>query len=116
MYENIGSKIKVLTKTIFVIEAIAAVIIGFVLINRDLGLLGSIVMSIGTLMAWISSFVMYGYGEIIEKVSSIEMRMNNEYRYREGNNREVEKLYMQGLITESEYNRIQAGTRQKEHE
>ena len=74
MYENIGSKIKGLATTIFVIEAIASVILGIVLLATDeaLILLGIITLIGGPIVAWVSSFLLYGFGELIDKTSKIE--------------------------------------------
>lgn len=74
MYENIGGKIKGLAKAIFIIEAIAAVITGFVLMasDSDTFLIGLLVMIIGSIVAWVSSWFLYGFGELIDKACEIE--------------------------------------------
>ena len=80
MYENIGSKIKGLATTIFVIEALASVVVGIVLLATDEALVLFGLMSLigGPIVAWVSSFLLYGFGELIDKASEIEKntRMN----------------------------------------
>lgn len=78
MYENIGGKIKKLSKAIAVIGIIIAVIAGFWYIaDYDEILQGIFIIVLGGLAAWISSLLIYGFGELIEKVSLIEE--NNRY-------------------------------------
>ena len=72
MYENIGKKIKVLAQAIFILESIAAVITGIVLwIDIEEGWC-AIVLFGGPVVAWISSWLLYGFGELIDKVCDIE--------------------------------------------
>ena len=81
MYENIGEKIKKLSKTIAVIGIIIAVIAGFWYIaDYDEIVQGVFIIVLGGLAAWIFSLLLYGFGELIEKVSLIEQnnRDNNE--------------------------------------
>ena len=69
-YDNIGGKIKNWAKWIFIIEAITTVISGFVLMAtaeyETMILLGLLVILIGPIVAWISSWLLYGYGQLIE--------------------------------------------------
>lgn len=80
MFSNIGGKIKTLATVITVIGIIASIIVGFVLMaaleKKGIGLL---VMAIGSLSSWIGSFLLYGFGEIIELLSDIktELQYNN---------------------------------------
>lgn len=70
MFGNIGGKIKGLAKVLFWIEAIAAVIVGFVLVESTEGL--SLLFAIaGVLVVWISAWFLYGFGELIDRVSEI---------------------------------------------
>ncbi len=63
MFDNIGKKIKSLVKTIFAIEVVL-----FVLLIMIFGLqpLSFFISLAGVFLAWISSFVMYGFGELID--------------------------------------------------
>ena len=74
MYENIGGKIKTLAGVIFAFEAIAAFIaaIAIMVSDEDLIPYGLIVLVVGPLVAWVSSWLLYGFGEIIDKLCAIE--------------------------------------------
>ena len=112
MYENIGKKIKGLAKAIFVVEAIAAVITGNALMaaDDDLILYGLLVMVVGPIVAWVSSWLLYGFGELIDMASDIERNTRGGERKSEAQAKvdservnKIEKLRSQGLITEEEY-------------
>lgn len=72
MYNNIGGKIKVLAKSAFIVETIASVIAGIVfLFDYETVVLGLIIIIAGPLVAWVSSWLLYGFGELIDKVTEI---------------------------------------------
>lgn len=73
MYENIGGKIKGLAKATFIVEAIAAVITGIILMvdNDDMIPFGLVLLIVGPAIAWASSWLLYGFGELIDKVCEI---------------------------------------------
>ena len=73
MYDNIGGKIKGLAKAVFIVEAIAAVITGIALmaIDEDLILFGILTLILGPVIAWVSSWLLYGFGELIDRVCEI---------------------------------------------
>ena len=73
MYDNIGGKIKGLAKAVFIVEAIAAVIAGIALvaIDEDLILFGVLTLILGPAVAWVSSWLLYGFGELIDRVCEI---------------------------------------------
>ena len=73
LYENIGSKIKNWAKWIFVIEAIGAVITGLVLLftDEDLILYGLLTLVCGPIVAWVGSWILYAFGELVEDVGRI---------------------------------------------
>ena len=79
-YDNIGGKIKGWAKWIFAIEAIAAVISGFVLMaqDEDMILIGLLVVVFGPIVAWISSWLLYGYGQLIENSDIIAEEYNRK--------------------------------------
>lgn len=112
MYDNIGGKIKVLAKVIFIIEAIAAAITGIALMATDEYLLpiGFLVMIAGPIVAWISSWLLYGFGELIEKTCQIERNTRGDEIKSESPAKDdserihtIERLRCQGLISEEEY-------------
>ena len=112
MYNNIGKKIKGLAKTSFIVVAILEVITGIVLIATSSYLLvyGLLAMIAGPIIAWISSWLLYGFGELIDKASDIERNTRGGERKSETQSKvdseridKIEKLRSQGLITEEEY-------------
>ena len=72
MYDNIGGKIKGLAKATFIVEAIAAVITGIVLWIDTGELQYALILFCGPIVAWVSSWLLYGFGEIIDKLCDIE--------------------------------------------
>ena len=72
MFENIGRKIKSLAVIDFVLGSILCIIAGLALIIQSdrynpTATAGFIVLIAGPLVFWISSFCLYGFGELIEK-------------------------------------------------
>lgn len=114
MYENVGRKIKSLAKAVFVVEAIIAVITGIILmsIDNNLSLFGFLILVIGPLASWLSSLLLYGFGELIDKVIEIERNISGRERFETQPKTETERineikeLRSQGLITEDEYQQI----------
>lgn len=70
MFENIGGKIKTLAKVFCALGIVASVISGVLLFTYDF-FIGIITLLLGSVGAWISSFCLYGFGELIEKVTNI---------------------------------------------
>ena len=88
MYDNIGGKIKSWAVWIFVVEAIAAVIGGIALIANDNGLVGFLTIVFGPIAAWVSSWLLYGFGQLIENSDIIAAEYN---RKNEQHKKEVAK-------------------------
>ena len=112
MYENIGSKIKGLAKAIFYIQAILSVFfgIGAMAEGDDMMLTGVLLMILGPIVAWVSSWLIYGFGELIDKTCDIARNTYGGERKSEAQSKvdyerisKIEKLRSQGLITEEEY-------------
>lgn len=112
MYDNIGGKIKKLAKGIFIFEAISLVLTGFILTltDEDLILPGVLILFIGPLVAWVSSWILYAFGELVDKACDIERNTRGGERKSEAQTKinekrisKIEKLRSQGLITEEEY-------------
>ncbi|MBE5938786.1 MAG: hypothetical protein E7266_00175 [Lachnospiraceae bacterium] len=80
MFDNIGEKIKTLTKTIVGIGIFVSIISGVFLLAQfcsvDAPGIGFILFILiaggGSAISWVSSFVIYGYGELISKTTEIE--------------------------------------------
>lgn len=113
MYDNIGGKIKGLAKWVCIIGSIIMAIpgISFIMQGEDFILVGILLLVLGPVICWISSWMLYGFGELIEKTSNIEQIvlskecLNSEYI--------LEKFYKGGIITEEEYNRYKVDIDQK---
>ena len=70
LYGNIGGKIKTLAKILFVVEAIAAVITGLVLAAYDI--IYIFILPAGPVVAFVTSWILYAFGELVEKTSDNE--------------------------------------------
>ncbi|MBQ7309265.1 MAG: hypothetical protein IJW87_03720 [Clostridia bacterium] len=117
MFDNIGSKIKNLTKICCWIMIVIGVAGGLVLLimGADWGDglmigLGLAAMIVLPLLAWIGSFLMYGFGELVENSQIIagNTRGNTaksitQKTVENARITKFEKLRAQGLITEEEY-------------
>ena len=69
MFDNIGSKIKTLAKVVCWIGIIGSVIAGIAMIATmgSVGVLsGLLTIVLGALLSWVGSFVLYGFGEMVE--------------------------------------------------
>lgn len=70
MFENIGGKIKGLAKIICWIGIIISVLFGIRLMGQA-GVVGIFYMAIGALLSWVGSFVLYGFGDLVESANII---------------------------------------------
>lgn len=66
MFDEIGSKIKILAVVVCVLGIIASVTWGIALFF-DSFLIGLLVIAVGGLCSWTGSFTLYGFGELIEE-------------------------------------------------
>ena len=108
MFDRIGSKIKGLSSIITWLGIIISCVSGFVLISGgdEQILIGIIVMVVGSLMAWISSFLLYGFGELIEKTCIIAERLSlhpQMQSVQDVHNSELDELLRKGIISKEEY-------------
>lgn len=119
MYNNIGGKIKGLTKVIAVMGALAPIAIGLGLMfnDDDTFFLGLVIIVVGCLISWISSWLLYGFGELIENTALVARNTQamymNEYANQNANRQsELYRLYSTGAITAEEYQKAMAGNQQ----
>ena len=77
MFDNIGSKIKSLAQVVTIIGVIASVVLGIIFI-ANAGFVGLIVMLIGILLSWVSSFITYGFGQLIENSDEMVRLMKTD--------------------------------------
>lgn len=116
MYNAIGKKIKFLAQFLFAVPTTIAFIIGFVLLFKNAWVISLILVVVIPLISWISSWFLYGFGEIIDKLCDIEQNTRNANSYIEETHKEseekidyerlneLERLRRRQLITEEEYN------------
>ena len=84
MYDKIGGKIKTLTKALTILGIVASVIYGIVLLSLG-QVWGIIYILIMPFLIWAGSFVLYGFGELIEKVCNIEKNIRQRYPDQDAN-------------------------------
>lgn len=119
IYRNIGGKIKGLAKWTFIISTIAAEIGGLVMLiegidyAEELIPLALLTMVIGPIIMWISTWTLYGFGEIIDKLCEISRNtsggsVKSQVQAKEDTERinQFENLRAQGLISEEEYQQL----------
>lgn len=62
MFDNIGGKIKVTAQVICWVGIIISVLIGLASFENG----GIVLIILGSLSSWVGSFVLYGFGQLIE--------------------------------------------------
>lgn len=117
MFDNVGSKIKALASFFCWCGIIASIIGGIILIGLDEDLIfaGIAVIVIGSLLSWISSFVLYGFGELVANSAIIAgKRADDSVQHPNTTVAPQDKsekitalnnLKARGLISEEEYSR-----------
>ncbi len=71
--DSIGSKIKALAQVLTWVGILCSVILGIILMATDESLIfsGLIIAILGSLSSWVSSFVLYGFGQLIENTDKL---------------------------------------------
>ena len=99
MYKNVGKKIEGMAIAIFILGVLAAVAAGIVLIVKEaMVLIGVLVMVVGALVALGSSWLLYGFGQLVCKTARIE-----KYVEKKSSMKMIERFYAMGLLTDEEY-------------
>lgn len=77
MFENVAGTLKSLAKVILFIGIIMTMVIGinFVITTGDNFFIGIIIMVFGALGTWISSYVIYALGELLESTCEIRKKI-----------------------------------------
>ena len=75
MFENIGSKLKILAVVEVILGVIASIISGFSAIANEMVLVGVIIIVVGSVASWVGSWVTYGIGEAVENSEAILRRL-----------------------------------------
>ena len=113
MFDNIGGKIKKVAQIVCWIGIVASVISGIALMATDEDLVGAgfLVLIGGPLVSWVGSFMVYGFGQLVENsdilVSEKTGGKVESAKSTNSTNDKIENLNKwkeQGLITEEEYN------------
>lgn len=109
MYDNIGGKLKILAKVLAVIGAVASVIGGLVLVDIN-PIFGFLTIIWGPVVSFISSWLVYGFGELIENTQAIAHNTSALRKTSLAKEMEDKKLLEnltvwrdQNLITQEEY-------------
>lgn len=75
MFNNIGGKIKGLARVFCTISIIIALVVGISIIAIGVGMrnggegiiaLGIAILIAGSVLAWVGSFLLYGFGQLVE--------------------------------------------------
>lgn len=82
LYQNIGSKIKIWAKWIFIIEALGSIITGLSMLiastdGDDYLFFWSLVpLCVGPIVAFVSTWILYAFGELVEDTHAIRNHLN----------------------------------------
>lgn len=90
LYTDIGRKIKNWAKWIFIIEAILSVIGGIIMLitgEEDYLVAGIVTLLLGPFAAFVSSWILYGFGELIDKTCANERHTAEILRFLQENNK-----------------------------
>lgn len=85
LYDNIGEKIQNWAKWIFIILAIGSIIIGISMMagapdfDTFPFIMGIITIIVGPLVSYVSSWLLYAFGQLVEDISAIR-RQNSQFK------------------------------------
>ena len=84
-YSNIGDKIKNLAQVLFVLGAIVDISLGIILMgtDEDLIIFGLLLILLGPVVTWVSSWLLYGFGQLIENSDIIADTYNRKKEFQE---------------------------------
>lgn len=73
IFSKIGGKIKMLAQILTWIGIAVSVIAGLIMMSEDEDLIGGalVIMIVGSLVSWISSFLLYGFGQLVDNSDKI---------------------------------------------
>lgn len=79
MFDQIWQRIKTLAVVLTVIGMIISVIAGCdYIFNKSRRIYGLIIIVGGIIASWVGSFILYGFGEIIDKLCDISQSLNEQ--------------------------------------
>ena len=65
MFDHIGTKIKSLAKVFFVVLCLSAVLVAIIM-TQYWEYLALLLIPIGVIVAWLSTFLLYAFGQLVE--------------------------------------------------
>ena len=74
MFENIGNKIKATVKFFACASMVISIILAIIVCLYS-PLIGILIGIIGVLLSWVSAWLLYGYGEIIQRLINIDQSL-----------------------------------------
>ena len=84
LYDDIGKKIKGWAKWTFIIEAVCsvfgAIMSVFALESIDMFYIPLLWIVLGPIVAWVSSWLLYAFGELVDKTTMNEKHLRNIYQ------------------------------------
>ena len=99
MFDNIGGKIKTFAETVAYIGFFAFIIIGLIIMilgianeTFSLVIVGILVALIGFLYCWVSVFLLYGFGQLVENSDIIARTLSPNYKEDLNDNKKIEEI------------------------
>ena len=77
MFEDIGNKIKKFVKFFAVAGMLLSIILGIFLALSNV-LIGILIGAFGFLLSWISAWLIYGYGEMVQRLINIDKKLGSD--------------------------------------
>ena len=94
-FNNIGKKIKTMAKISFYLLSVLFLFYGILLIIKtDNDILGLLWLILGPIISWISSFVLYGFGQLVDnsdKLIALKEVPNNDIQ----NNKKAKTTHLE---------------------
>jgi len=74
VFNNIGKKIKSLATFVCILGVVLSITIGLgqMIVDDETFVSGLFVLLVGPVISWLSTLILYGFGELIVKVTNIE--------------------------------------------
>jgi predicted flavoprotein YhiN len=100
-FNNIGKKIKTIAKISFYLLSVSFLFYGILLIIKtDNDILGLLWLILGPIISWISSFVLYGFGQLVDnsdKLIALKEVPNNDIQ----NNKKAKTTHLENTTISS---------------
>lgn len=79
LFENIGEKIKNTVKFFAIFGMVISILLGVDIIFEGFIFIGIIVTLLGFLISWMGSWLLYGYGELIQRCINIDKKLSGTH-------------------------------------